>query len=242
MTSAASGTERLRHSDLLAELAGREHLQMRCGGSRSRQLARRPENPFWTSIVLAGFSTGMRAFVAVFCLATLSCDSKTPEPPSIERIGAPNVGGENSVRDAVIAKEGSPAVSDMDALEWEWDQTQSAALLRFPQGPVVFSVSCDLRSGTISFTRFAAAPQAGQATLSLTTPKRAASVPMTSVASLPAPSSYWKAAAPVGELDASVIKLFREAAPTRIAVADTSPLVAPPSDLPLRAFRNCRGR
>lgn len=222
MTSAASGLERLRHFDLSAQFLGLEQLQVPIASAAARD------------------RTWMRVVVAVFSLAALSCDLKTPELPEIEPAQGGNVGEANSARRAATADDRSRTVRDMDALEWEWDETHSAALLRFPQGPVVFSVSCDLHNGTVSFSRFGAAPQAGQATLSLTTPKRAASLPMTSVTTLSAPSSYWKAAAPVGELDASVIKLFGDAAPIRIAAADTSPLLAPPSDLPLRAFRHCR--
>lgn len=133
-----------------------------------------------------------------------------------------------------------PDPTQAEPLVWQWDSNARAALLQFDGGPTLFSVSCEKADDTVKFTRFAAAPHSGRGVLSFTTSTRAASLLAVSVATEPGPSGHWEAAAPAIELPAALEAMFRERMPIRIALADTPPLVAPPSQLAAKPLRFCR--
>jgi hypothetical protein len=122
---------------------------------------------------------------------------------------------------------------------WRWDEKNSMAVLGIHGGPPIFSVRCDTATKTLIFTRFAAAPQRGRATLSLTTRETVASLSASAVQVSPDGSSYWQATQTAAGLPKAVRRAFSAAGSLRISVGGTPPLEVAHSDLPLSAFRVC---
>lgn len=171
-------------------------------------------------------------------LAALGC-KPTSNPPEDAQFAS-----EQAIRvaqPAVAESRTLPEPIETEPLVWHWDSSESAALLQFGGGPTLFSVSCDKGARTLKFTRFAAAPHRGRAPLSFTTPKRVASIPAAAVTAEGGFSGTWEAVVPIKELPAAVEAMFREGMRIRIALADTPPLVAPPSENAAKPIELCRG-
>lgn len=122
---------------------------------------------------------------------------------------------------------------------WRWVEKHSMAVLSMDGGSAIFAVRCDTATNTLILTRFAAAPHGGRATLSLTAPDTAASLPASAVEVRSAETSYWQAQQPIADLPAAVRRAFAASGSLRISVGGTPTLELAHSEVPVRAFRAC---
>ena len=130
-----------------------------------------------------------------------------------------------------------PDLSAAPSAEWALDQQQSRAVLRLGNGPELFSISC--AAGKLFFRRHTAAPHKGNATLSLKAGRDGASLPAKSNAADAGPSSFWEAEVRTSDLPSSVLRIIGSTTPVTIAVGETAPLVAQPSEAPGEVIEKC---
>lgn len=177
----------------------------------------------------------IRQFALMWLLTLTACNSK----PTVDTTTTDEDPGLSASATTIDDLDQSQANLERDAAVWRWDDNTSMAVLGIPSGPPLFSVRCDKNTKTLIFTRFAAAPHGGRATLSLTAPDTVASLPATAAEVSPGQSSYWQATEKVDDLPAAAARAFSALGSLRISLGGAPALDIPHSDVPVKAFRVC---
>ena len=171
------------------------------------------------------------AFAAVLLLAACS---PSPVDPQVEkdedRTAAP-------VPPKTPAAAANQAVPLPDGLAWTWRAETNSAL--FGPSPTTPQLSITCREGMIHITRHAPVENA-EGTLSFTGNRSAASVPVAAERSQLGPGSLSTVALRPGDMSNAVARVLAGNGPVNITLGGAPALLAPPSDVPARAFTACR--
>jgi len=142
--------------------------------------------------------------------------------------------------DPAASRDDNQAATDTPAgagLAWTWRaETQSALFGPDPSRPEL-SIAC--RGGVLHITRHAPVENA-EGTLSFTGNRSAASLPVVAARSQLGPGSLSTIALKPGDMTNAVARVFAGNGPVNITLGGAPSLVAPPSDVPGRAFAACR--
>ena len=193
----------------------------------------------------------MSKFVSPLCgcplllLALAACGTNAPVPNAAGAM-PDNVVGDGPGRNfdvptniAAIERARKAAMpAPTDGMNWSWDAARRAASFGPSASAVAFSIECDM--GKLVFRRLDAAPQGGKGTMSFTGNGRVASLPAATVGDSSTMSSVWQSIEPPSDLTAAVSRVFDGPGPVEIQLAGTTPLITPPSPVPVRAIAACR--
>jgi hypothetical protein len=178
----------------------------------------------------------MKAAIA-FAAAALLVAACSPDPvdPQVEK-GEDRTSAPASARAPVAAAD--PRAAPLpDGLAWTWRPETNSAL--FGPSPARPQISITCREGMIHITRHAPVENA-EGTLSFTGNRSAASVPVAAQRSQLGPGSLSTVSLRPGDMTNAVARVLAGNGPVNITLGGAPALLAPPSDVPGRAFAACR--
>jgi hypothetical protein len=176
----------------------------------------------------------MRFGFALAALLLAAC-SPSPVDPQVERNDDRAVAP--AAASGPAAKADQPAMPLPDGLAWTWRAETSSALFGPAPDSPQLSITC--REGMIHITRHAPIENA-EGTLSFTGDRSAASVPVVAARSQFGPGSLSTVALKPGDMSNAVARVLAGDGPVNVTLGGAPALLAPPSDVPRRAFAACR--
>lgn len=170
----------------------------------------------------------MKPGLALVALLLAAC-SNDPVDPAVSH-------NDGRAGDAIT----NAATASADAgMVWTWRaDTQSALFGPTPSAPQL-SVTC--QAGVLHITRHAPIENA-KGTLSFTGNGHAASLPVVALPSQLGPGSLSTIVLAPGDMTNAVARVFAGGGPVNVTLGGAPSLLAPPSDVPGRAFAACSRR
>jgi len=160
------------------------------------------------------------AFAALF----LAACSPDPVDPAV------------SNKDSKIGAAATNAAPANSRMLWTWSAVTRSALFGPDASQPELSIACS--GGVLHITRHAPIENA-EGTLSFTSSRSAASVPVVAARSLLGPGSLSTTALMPGDMTNAVARVFAGKGPVQVTLGGAPSLVTPPSDVPGRAFAAC---